>query len=131
MKTAKVDAIYFTLMRKPWCFAVRRKLQPSHDDFELIQASSLPDLLTDLFTILSDVCPDFVDRLDCLDSERLKKSSQRSIRYFDANHVPNWRQCLPATIGRDEARAIAGLACDAARIDHKSINLPLLLVLST
>ena len=129
MKNETIDTIYFTLLRKPWCLAVRRKPQSGHDDFEFVKASSLPDLLIDLFTLLNSVCPDFVDRLDRLDNERLKKSSHRTVQYFVAHYAPKWRQCLPATIGRHEARTIAGLACDAARVRHKSINSPLILVL--
>lgn len=129
MKNAKIDTIYISLIRKPWCFAVRRKLQSGHDDFELVKVSSLPDLLTDLFALLNSVCPDFVNRLDRLDNEQLKKSSHRTVRYFDAHHAPKWRKCLPATIGLNEARAITGLACDAASVDHKSISSRLILVL--
>lgn len=129
MENAKIETIYFSIIRKPWCFAVRRKLKSGHNDFRLVEVSSLPDLLTDCFTLLDGVCADFVDRLDRLDNERLKKSSHRTVRYFDARHAPKWRQCLPATIGRHEVRAIMGLACDAARVSHKSINSPLISVL--
>lgn len=129
MKNETINTIYFTLLRKPWCFAIHHKLQSGHDDFELVKDSSLPDLLADLFVLLNSACPDFVDRLDRLDNERLKKSSHRTVRYFVAHHAPKWRQCLPATISRFEARAIAGLACDAARVGHKSINSPLISVL--
>lgn len=121
-----VDAIYISLMRRqPLCFAVRRKLQSGNYDFQLVKASSLPELLIELLTLLDGVCPDFVDRLDSLDNERINKSAHRTLRYFDAQHAPQWRLCLPSTIGRNEARAIAALACDAARVGQRSINLSL------
>lgn len=129
METQKIDAIYFRLHRKPWCFAVRRKLQSGHDDFEFVKVSSLPELLTNLFALLNAVCSDFVARLEKLDKERMKISSHRTVPYFDANHAPKWRKCFPVTIGRFEARAISVLACRAARVDHESINSPLLSVL--
>lgn len=129
MKNARIDTIYISLIRKPWCFAVRRKLQSDHFNFEVVKVSSLPDLLTELLGLLNCECPNFVDSLDRLDNEQLKKSSHRTVPYFDADHAPKWRQCLPATIGLNEARAIAGLACDAAGVGHKSINLRLHLVL--
>lgn len=131
MKSARVDAIYISIMRQPWCFAVCRKLQSGHHNFELFKPSSLPDLLSVLFTLLNSECPDFVARLDSLDNERMEKSSHRTVRYFDAHYAPNWRQCFPDTIGRNEARAIAGLACAAARVGKHSINLSLKSVLDS
>ena len=121
MKNAKIHAIHISLQRKPWRFAVHRKLHSGHDDFQLIQNSSLPKLLTNLLAILNATSPDFIERIVRIDNERLQKSPHRSVNYFDGNHVPNWRKCLPATIGTNEASAIAALACSAARVEIKSI----------
>lgn len=129
MENGKIDAIYFTLRRKPWCLAVRRKLQPGRDDFEFLEASSLPNLLVELLTILSSVHPEFIARLETLDLERIKKSSHRIVRYFDADYAPEWRKCLPETIGTFEAAEIAALACNAAGVRHKSISERLISVL--
>ena len=126
-----IDAIYIGLFRRqPLRFVIHRKSILNHHDFEIVSASSLPDLLVRLLDCLSPINSDFIVKLDHLDNEGLKKSSHRTIRYFKAGFAPEWRQCLPQTIGPTEARAIFGLACDAAGIACRSINLSLANVLA-
>lgn len=130
-KGGAIDVIYISLLRRQrWRFAIHRQSGLNHHDFEIVSASSLPDLLVSLLDCLSPIHSNFIEKLDHLDNERLQKSSHRTTRYFDERFAPEWRRCLPRTIGINEARAISGLACDAAGIACRSINLPLANVLA-
>jgi hypothetical protein len=137
MDTGKIVAVYVGLIRPPRRFVIHRKLSADREVFEVYKPRTLHDFISQLLTVLSPTRPDFMARVATLDDIQFQKSKHktrryvaehRDVLYIDSEHLTekNSERVLgywvATNIGRKEASAIAGLACEAAGVSRESIS---------
>jgi hypothetical protein len=136
MAEERIVAVHVGLIRRPRRFAVQRKNSAGRDSYEVFIPQTLKEYVVQLLTVLNGVHPDFMARLAQLDDKQWMKSKHKTRRYVaeHRDHVyinTEWLTdqhtekvlgyWVATNIGRKEAWAIIGLACEAAGVRQESI----------
>lgn len=137
MTTGKIAVVYIGLIRPPRRFVIHRKLASDREIFEVYKPPTLYDFISQLLTVLSSTCSDFMSRVAALDDKQFQESKhktrryvaeRRDLLYISSEHLAekHSKQVLgywvATNIGHKEVSTIASFACQAAGVSRKSIS---------
>ena len=137
MTNGKILGVYVGLIKPPRRFAIHRKINASHEVYELYKPKTLHEFVSQLLTVLATTRPDFMRRVAQLDDEQFQKSKHktrryiaehRDVLYIDSEHLTQAHSeqvlgyWVATNIGRKEVGTIVGFACQAAGVERESIS---------